>query len=235
MYRMKQRVKYSEVNKKEEITISKIVNYLQDCTIFHSEDLGRGMEYLKERNRAWLLSAWQIQVERYPVLGEEIYVETWPYDFKGFYGYRNFDLVDTKGNQLVRANSVWFFVDTQTGRPVKPTLEEISPYILEQPIPMEYANRKISIPKEGEEKEKIVVLKSHIDTNHHVNNAKYVEMGEEYLPEDFVVKQMRADYRKETKLKEQLIPIVTKMQDGYIVRLCGEDLKPHVIIEYIGA
>ena len=42
-----------------------------------------GIDYLAEKHRAWLLSSWQIVVDRYPKLGERIVVSTWPYDFKG--------------------------------------------------------------------------------------------------------------------------------------------------------
>ena len=31
-------------------------------------------------------------MKRYPKLAEHITVSTWPYSFKGFYGYRNFTI-----------------------------------------------------------------------------------------------------------------------------------------------
>ena len=40
-----------------------------------------GTDYLKEKKKAWILSSWQIIVERYPELGEEIEVGTWATDF----------------------------------------------------------------------------------------------------------------------------------------------------------
>ena len=87
-----------------------------------------GIEYLKEQKRAWWLSSWQIVVDRCPVLGEEITVSTWPYDFKGMYGYRNFTIRDRKGSYLVRANSVWFLFDTEAGRPVRVQEDDIQGY-----------------------------------------------------------------------------------------------------------
>ena len=119
MYQFDSRVRYSETGENGELTLTGMINYLQDCSTFQSEDLGMGIEYLKEQKRAWWLSSWQIVVDRCPVLGEEITVSTWPYDFKGMYGYRNFTIRDRKGNDLVRANSVWFLFDTEAGRPVR--------------------------------------------------------------------------------------------------------------------
>ena len=64
-----------------------------------------------------MLSGWQICVERYPALGEQLSVQTWPYDFKGFYGMRNFVLQNEAGERLAWANSLWVYVDLDTGRP----------------------------------------------------------------------------------------------------------------------
>ena len=87
-----------------------------------------GVEYLEQSRRAWWLSSWQIVIERYPQLGEEIVVSTWPYDFKGMYGYRNFTIQDQQNTYLVKANSVWFLFDTAAGRPVKVEERDIRGY-----------------------------------------------------------------------------------------------------------
>ena len=117
MYCFDSRVRYSETDERGRLSLTGILNYLQDCSTFQSEDLGMGIEYLKAHDRAWWLSSWQIVIDRYPELGERIVVSTWPYDFKGIYGYRNFAIQDTQGHFLVRANSVWFFFDTEKQRP----------------------------------------------------------------------------------------------------------------------
>ena len=106
MYQFKSRVRFSECNAKAQITVPALVNYFQDCCTFQSEDLGIGLDYLQENHVAWMLSSWQIEVKRYPHLGENIIINTWPYDFKGFYGYRNFTMQDEDGNVIAFANSI---------------------------------------------------------------------------------------------------------------------------------
>lgn len=98
MYSFDSRVRYSEVDVDRELTLTGIINYLQDCSTFQSEDLNLGLDYLEQSNRAWWLSSWQIVIERRPRFGEEIVISTWPYDFKGMYGYRNFTIRDQAGN-----------------------------------------------------------------------------------------------------------------------------------------
>ena len=68
------------------------------------------MEVLKAQKRAWVLSAWQVIVKRYPKLGENIKVTTIPYGFRGFIGMRNFILETADGERLAWANSYWSFL-----------------------------------------------------------------------------------------------------------------------------
>ena len=89
MYTFDSCVRYSETDEDGKLSVTGIIKYLQDCSIFQSEALGIGVEYLKQHDRAWWLSSWQIIIDRYPRLGEKIIIGTWPYDFKGIYGYRN--------------------------------------------------------------------------------------------------------------------------------------------------
>ena len=58
-----------------------------------------------------------------------------------------------------------------------------------------------------------MVARHHIDTNHHVNNAQYVEMAREAIPEGLVIKEIRADYKKAAVLGDVLTPRVSVAQD----------------------
>ena len=106
MYHFDSRVRYSETDEQGQLSLTGILNYFQDCSTFQSEDLGMGVGYLKEHGRAWWLTSWQIVIDRYPSLGEEITVSTWPYDFKGLYGYRNFAITGSDGRYAARANMI---------------------------------------------------------------------------------------------------------------------------------
>ena len=96
MYTFESRVRYSEVDHTELITLPAIINYFQDCSTFQSEDLGVGIDYLKEKQQGWILSSWQIIVNRYPGMGEKIDISTWATGFEGLYGTRNFRMRDEK-------------------------------------------------------------------------------------------------------------------------------------------
>lgn len=232
MYTFDSRVRYSETDEYGKLALMSIMNYLQDCSTFQSEDIGLGLSYLEERHHAWWLSSWQIVIDRYPKLGEEIVIGTWPYDFKGFYGYRNFTICDKAGNYLVRANSIWFLFDTEIGRPVKVKAEDIRGYGdgSEKPLEMEYAPRKIEIPAEYEAAAPITIEKHHIDTNHHVNNARYVEIAREALPEEMEVKELRVEYKKAAVFGDIVYPRVSRTDEGCVIALCDTEGSPYAVV-----
>ena len=97
MYAFDSRIRYSETDSEGRLTLNALLNYFQDCSTFHSEDVGLGIGYMKEIGQVWVLSAWQIVVNRYPQLGEKVRIVTLPYELKAFLGYRNFAMLDEKG------------------------------------------------------------------------------------------------------------------------------------------
>ena len=141
-YTIDGRIRFSEVDHTRRITLPGIVNYFQDCSTFQSEDLGLGIEHCSEKKRAWILSSWQVVVERYPKIGEKIQTSTWATDFNGLFGERNFCMTDSEGKDVAYANSLWVYMDMEKGRPSRPEESEIAPYGVGDPYEMEYESRK---------------------------------------------------------------------------------------------
>lgn len=235
MYTFESRVRYSETDENGLLSIAGIVDYFQDTSTFQSEDLGVGVRYLKEHGMLWVMSAWQIVIHRYPELGEKITAGTFPYQFKGFMGMRNFFLNDGDGRRIVEANSIWSLMDMKKGVPVRLTQEMADRYVLEEKLPMEYAPRKIAVPQGGERQEAFPVTKQHLDSNHHVNNGQYIYMAMDYLPEDFVVGQMRAEYKKSALLHDVIVPVVYEQDQVVTVSLCTQEGLPYAVVEFTKA
>ena len=77
----------------------------------------------------------------------------------------------------------------------------------------------------------IKVLRADIDYNKHMNNANYVRVAMELLPEDFTVRGLRVEYRLAAKLGDVLIPTVFQTEGGIIVSLSiGNDVS--AIVEF---
>ena len=90
MYSFRSKVRYSEIDKDGKLSLEAHMNYFQDCSSFHSESLGVGIDFLKEKHLTWMLLGWHVQIFRRPTMGEEITIGTWPHSFKNIRGGRNF-------------------------------------------------------------------------------------------------------------------------------------------------
>lgn len=235
MYRFETNVRYSEMADDLKVRPHQIINYFQDCSVLDSEEIDKGLSYTAARKRGWFLSAWQVEILEYPLFMQHISVGTWPYAFSGMYGYRNFDIQNDRQEQIVRANSLWCMVDFDTGMPVKVTEEDIRGYQLMPGIDMPEIARKLRLYKDGERRPAFQVRRNDIDTNHHVNNAAYIAMAEEYLPVDFLPDILKVQYRRAATYGQSIYPLVTPLENGFSVGLCDEAYSPYVIIEFLRA
>lgn len=213
MYHYDSRIRYSELDETGHLKIESLLDYFQDCSTFHSEDIGLGVDYLKQQHMVWVMCSWQIVVARYPELGENVTVSTIPYDFKGFIGYRNFLMTDAQGEWLACANTIWSLIDTESGKPVKAPEEMIAKYSLEPKLEMDYAPRRIQVLEEGEKGEPVQIKAHHLDTNHHVNNGQYIRIAMDSLQRECRIRQLRAEYKKQVYLNDILIPYVSYAHD----------------------
>lgn len=231
MYTMQYRTRFSEVGADGCLTLPALVNLFQDCSTFHSEDVGVGLRQLQEEKCIWMLSFWQIIVERYPSLCEDVTVSTAPYAFEQFYGKRNFWMQDREGNYLAKANSIWFFYDLAAGKPIRPSESQTDAYGLEKPLEMEYVKRrKIALPKEMEACTSFPVHRDDLDTNLHVNNGRYIRMAAEYFPQG-PIREMRAEYRTAAKYGDVICPRIGTDGPWTVIALCDEVGKPYATVE----
>ena len=67
MYEYDIRIGYSRVDEHEKLSIPALIDILQDCSTFQSEDLGLGLSYCRDNNVFWVLNSWQVEIDRLPV------------------------------------------------------------------------------------------------------------------------------------------------------------------------
>ena len=231
-YRFEGKVRYSEIGEDKCLTLPAILDYFQDCCTFQSEEIGQGMLAVEERKRAWVLASWQVVIDRYPMLGEKITALTKPYAFKGFTGMRNFVLEGENGERLAYANSRWININTNTGLPARLTEEDCRGYVLEEPLEMEQVSRKIQLPEEMTDQEPFTVQKHNLDTHHHVNNCQYIRIAADYLPEDFKIHRMRAEYKKQAVLGDVFYPRVHTEPGKVVVALETKEGESYAVVEF---
>lgn len=96
---------------------------------------------------------------------------------------RNTIMYDEDGQPLIASYGGGATVNRQTGKPEAIPKDLLAIYPLGQKYEgMEYLPRKISLPKDLEPEifDEIPVHRYHIDVNRHMNNARYLDVAEDY-------------------------------------------------------
>ena len=214
MFAFNTKVSYSRVDKRGQVPLYEIMNYLQDCTNFHSESLGAGIEYLAAAGKAWLIIAYKIKINKPIMLGQDICIGTAPTKFNEVYASRKFFIKDDKGEYLVQADSTWILIDINNRRPLRITEEDSKMYNIEAEFEGLSASRRLKLSKDKKRVDSFEVRKTYIDNNGHMNNADYLRAAEEFLPEGYQCRELNIVYSKEALEGEKIIPFLHDEMDG---------------------
>lgn len=241
MYSFTSRIRFSETDVNSCLTLTGLMNYFQDCTTFQSESIGQGFSALRARSLAWILSSWQVRLHRLPKMGEEVIIGTLPYEFHGFFGFREFLLSTPEGERLCEAHSVWINMNIATGRPQKLTEQDLKGYELSERLGVEFPPRKIPLSATWDKEEPIKIYRHNLDSNRHVNNCQYISMAENYLEEGFLVTDMRVEYKQQGLLGDVFYPFIHREtgEEGERVLVLfnqGEDVtkpNPYAVVEFV--
>ena len=232
MYSLKYKVTTSTCDSEGRLKLYSALQMMQDCSEMWLDTEPAVRQYFAEQNMAQLLASRQVEVIRVPVFKEELTVTTTVYEVKGMFGFRNTFIYDAEGKPCYRTWGMGAFVDKTGGKLKRVDDAVIASMHMEPKLEMDYRDRRIILPKEGGETlEAIKVLRADIDYNKHLNNANYIRMAMELLPEGFEVKGLRVEYRVPAKMGDTLVPTVFRIDGGIIVSL-DLDKETSAIIEF---
>ena len=220
IYTMNSRIRYSETDTEGVLTLPSLIDYFQDTATFHGEDRDVSMEKLKRCGLTWVLGSWQVNLYRLPKLGEEVQVQTWACRFGLCLGTRRFSMAAPEGGLLAEAEALYMLINTDKGTPADVPDWMSEGYGIEaKTLSKKTGGRKIKRPEEGETFPPVTVSLQMLDTNHHVNNGQFISLAAGYLPEDLTVSSFRAEYKQQAFLGDELYPVLSKIDGGYIVSL----------------
>ena len=232
MYSLKYKVTTSTCDSEGRLKLYSALQMMQDCSEMWIDSEPGVKEYFAAQNMAQLLASRQVEIIRVPEYKEELTVTTSVYGMKPMFGFRNTYIYDADGKPCYKTWSMGAFVDKANGKLKRVDDATIASMTLEPQLEMNYGDRRIILPREGgEAQEPYKVLRADIDYNKHMNNANYVRIAMELLPEDFEVKCLRVEYRVAAKLGDVLAPVVYNVEGRFIVALSvGDDVS--AIIEF---
>lgn len=232
MYSLIYKVTTSTCDSEGKLKLYSALQMMQDCSEMWIDSEPQVKDYFARENMAQLLASRQVEIVRVPDFKEELTVTTSVYGMKPMFGFRNSFIYDAEGKPCYRTWSMGAFVDKANGKLKRVDDTVAGSLLIEPQLEMDYKDRRIILPKtEGEVLEPVKVMRSDIDYNKHLNNANYVRMAMELLPEDFEIKGLRVEYRVAAKLGDMLVPTIYKHDGVIIVSLSiGEDVS--AIIEF---
>lgn len=205
MYEIQTRVGFSTTDENLRLPLTGIINLLQDCATFHSQDTCYTSQWLKENHRAWFVTDWQVRLHKPINMGDNVTVRTYPYNARGMLASRYFTITDWNETPFVTANSLWIYMDLDKMAPTRTPDEMFSTYGVSAPPTEEFGKRKIQFSGEMETLASIRVDETMIDSNSHVNNGKYVSIAEHFLSKEGVFNFFRIEYRNQAHLGDQMI------------------------------
>lgn len=198
---------------------SRLLVYMQETANLQCEDYGLPLDTLRDECKlGFVLAELRMRVLS-PILAyEEITVNTWCRESKGYAFYRYFQVL-RGGVTVALATTVWGLVDINTKHIIKGSILSTDSFPYDAPLPVHVVPRKAIIDKDtvltpvGER----VVRYSDIDYNMHMNNTNYPDMLCDFLPDmqDRFVSSISLSYLKEAHYKDKLSISLATSDDGF--------------------
>jgi acyl-ACP thioesterase len=177
-------VRSYEVDAFNELAVPALWGYLQEAAGISADRLGFGVRRCLDAGFTWVLARQRLELSRAARLGEAVEIETWPNGTERLAAHREF-LVRCGGQEIGRATSTWFLLDTRTRRPVDPGAA------LQDAFPRERGAAVVALPAgkvpalEAPAMERPFAVRfADIDLNWHVNNVSYVQWLLEAVPKE---------------------------------------------------
>ena len=165
-----------------------------------SIELGMSDMYILENyNLVWIITDYNMKIDRLPVFDEKITIETYAMSHNRLFCYRAFNIKDEAGNTIIEMVATFVLMDRDT-RKVHPVMSEIT-----DAFDSEFSKTMLRGPRfkelEGGVEQEYRVRFYDLDMNGHVNNSKYLDWVFEVMGADFltqhVPKKVHLKYVKE--------------------------------------
>lgn len=238
MFQIHRTVGSSHLDTSGTLRLSAAVDFMQDCCSFQLDNEKLLTDYFQKHHITMFLISRQIDLHKPAFYGDRLTVRTSIYQLRPSYGYRNTLIYNQQGELLIASYAGGAFIDMEKGG------STIMPREVTSTIPMDpkfadmdYLPRKVLLPKEPCEKtfSPAPVLRHYIDHNHHVNNARYIDIAQEYLPEGFSFHTCRIEYKTAAKYGDQITALrYLPKPDRYIISLQGAEGQIFSNVEFRG-
>ncbi len=200
-------IRVSQVDNSCRVKLTALLDWMQDSAYTHSNLLEIfSTDRLLARNMSWVLMRKFISVNSLPFLGQEVSLITFPSALNRYFAFRDFELLDSKGNPLVLATTSWAVFDLEKRRIIKTPADFIRDFSPPRPPCLEFSRTKISPLEHPDYSEEIFLRESDLDLNTHVNHSFLGEWSLSCLPREIKqscrLKELDIIYRSECTMEQ---------------------------------
>lgn len=209
-------VNVGEVSTEGNLRLDAMFNIFQEMAVLHTHRIGIELNDFLSSGKTWVLNRFVVQVDQLPRLEDAIEIHTWSRKIYRFKGYREFEIY-AQDRPIIKASSLWVYVDTRKGRPVRVPDDYEGRYgvVDQQSTGVDIEGIDFVPISNPDYSLQVATRISDFDINGHVNNAvmlQYIETalvrlrGNDYLNNDisliftkeipFTVREVRVDLQK---------------------------------------
>ena len=221
-YREKYTIRSSEVAPDGKAKLQSICDLLQETAGNHALKLNFDISQLKEKNLTWMLHRLHVKMEKFPGWRDEITVKTWPSSGDTLRAYRDFIIMDERGEQIGQCLSYWLMINIETRRPVRMPEEVLKMAPADTQHVIEVRKNRIEFDEDTGGSKIFRVRRSDLDLNEHLNNVKYIEWALEALPDNSKVSEIDIEFLAECTESDEIISEYAKSpadSKGYYHRI----------------
>ena len=200
-------IRANEVDTSGTLTLPAICTFFQEVAGNNAKALNFDITDMEKQNLTWVLQRMDINMHSSIKWRDTIIVETWPAAGDSLRAYRNYRIVDTNKQEIGHCLSYWMAMNLNTRRPTRIPQSVLDTRFEHRPHVSEVKRNKIKPFTNDGNKKRIIVRRSDLDMNNHVNNVRYCEWMLETVSQDISqkIKNFEILFLRETFVDEQLI------------------------------
>ena len=198
-------VNAGDFNDAGKFKLSALLYYVQEISGGHCAGLECDWDTLAAKGMFWAVLRHRAVIHRLPEQNEQITLETWPLPMTRVAYPRAVRALDSKGNVLFEAMSLWVLMDRNTRAMILPAKSGVDvPGIIRD---LEIAPPASLAPGCHEAHTLWQVTEGDLDKNRHVNNTVYLDRAEKLtgaFGADSCPKEFTVCYLSEVRLGEEI-------------------------------
>lgn len=210
-FKEKEEIKHYMCDRKNRMTLAMLVNVLLETSGKQSELLKRDEEFVSGLGLSWIILHYDFSIERLPLAGETVEIETVATEYNKLFTYRDFYVRDESDNVIITVKTTFALMDSEKRKLARLPEIVIEPYGANFSKRIRRNTKAHPVESEASQAKDYSVRYFDIDSNNHVNNSQYINWALDSLDSVFLsthtIKQGVISFEKEVKETDAVVSL----------------------------